>query len=93
VDRVLVMTVNPGFGGQHFIAATLPKLARVAEAIEAQARPVELAVDGGVDANTTPQLVARGVNVLIAGSAIFGAASGITAGVATLRTAAEVHHG
>jgi ribulose-phosphate 3-epimerase len=93
VDRVLVMTVNPGFGGQHFIASTLPKIARIAEAIEAQARPVELAVDGGVDAHTTPPLIERGVNVLIAGSAIFGAAGGITTGVAALRTAAKARNG
>jgi ribulose-phosphate 3-epimerase len=88
VDLVLVMTVNPGFGGQQFIASTLNKVRRVRQMID-QARPgAELEVDGGIDAGTAPQAVQAGARVLVAGSSIFGAADGVAAAMERLRGAA-----
>lgn len=71
VDLVLVMTVNPGFGGQKFIASMLPKIAEVAEMIDASGQHVFLEVDGGIDESTAPQAVEAGANVLVAGNSIF----------------------
>jgi ribulose-phosphate 3-epimerase len=70
-DLILVMTVNPGFGGQKFIASQLPKIKRIREMITASGRPIDLEVDGGVNAETAKQVVAAGANVLVAGSAVF----------------------
>ena len=72
VDQVLVMTVDPGFGHQQFIAATLPKIRRVREMIERASPGCDLEVDGGIDATTAPLAVAAGANVLVAGTAVFG---------------------
>ncbi len=69
VDLVLVMTVNPGFGGQSFLTSMLPKIRRVREMIGD--RPIDLEVDGGVTAQTAGAAVAAGANVLVAGSAVF----------------------
>jgi len=72
VDLVLVMTVNPGFGGQSFIPECLPKIARLAQRLEALGRQdIEIEVDGGIDTNTAPAVVAAGATVLVAGSAVF----------------------
>jgi len=71
VDLVLVMTVNPGFGGQRFIGAMLDKIRRVRALIAG--RPIRLEVDGGIDAASAPAAVAAGADVLVAGSAIFAA--------------------
>ncbi len=71
VDMVLLMTVNPGFGGQKFIEAMLPKVARCREMIDAGHRPVILEVDGGVHSGTIDALVEAGVDVFVAGSAVF----------------------
>jgi ribulose-phosphate 3-epimerase len=87
VDMVLVMTVNPGFGGQQFIASTMPKVRRVRQLLD-QVRPgLDLEVDGGIEPHTAPQAVAAGANVLVAGSAIFGASEGITAAMQRIRSA------
>ncbi len=87
VDLVLVMTVNPGFGGQKFIANTLGKIRRLRQMID-QARPdAELEVDGGIDAETAPRVVEAGARVLVAGSAIFGAKEGVAAAMNRLRAA------
>ncbi len=88
VDQVLVMTVNPGFGHQHFIATTLPKIRRVREMIDRIKPGCDLEVDGGIDATTAPLVVAAGANVLVAGSAVFGAADGVAAAMKRLRAAA-----
>lgn len=72
LDLVLVMTVNPGFGGQSFIDAVLPKIEAVRWMIEASRQDVRLEVDGGVRVGTASQVVAAGADVLVAGSAIFG---------------------
>jgi len=85
VDQVLVMTVDPGFGHQQFLETTLPKIRRVRETIERLKPACDLEVDGGIDAATARLAVEAGANVLVAGSAIFGASEGVTAGVANLR--------
>ena len=72
VDMVLVMTVNPGFGGQRFIHSLLPKVRRCREMIDNKQHPVLLQVDGGVHENTIDDLVAAGVDIFVVGSAIFG---------------------
>ncbi|NSW86854.1 MAG: ribulose-phosphate 3-epimerase [Syntrophobacteraceae bacterium] len=72
-DMVLLMTVNPGFGGQKFIASTLPKIRACRRMIDEQQRPVLLEVDGGVNAETVGELALAGVDVFVAGSAVFNA--------------------
>ncbi len=71
-DLVLVMTVEPGFGGQRFMMDQLPKINRIRGLIERYAPRCELEVDGGVDVDTAPLCVKAGANVLVAGSAVFG---------------------
>jgi ribulose-phosphate 3-epimerase len=87
VDLILVMTVNPGFGGQRFIANTLGKIRRIRQMIDQSKKDIELEVDGGIDAETAPQVVAAGARVLVAGSAIFGNAAGVAAAMDHLRAA------
>ena len=89
VDQVLVMTVNPGFGGQHFIATTVPKIRRVRQMIEQVKPGCELEVDGGIDPKTAPLTVEAGANVLVAGSAIFNAKEGVAAAMQRLQAAVE----
>jgi len=74
VDMVLLMTVNPGFGGQTFIAEMPDKIRRLRKMIQERGLAVEIQVDGGINAGTARQVVAAGADVLVAGSAIFGAA-------------------
>lgn len=71
VDMVLLMTVNPGFSGQKFIPATLPKIKKLREMLDAQGLKVLLQVDGGVQLDTVDALVAAGVDVFVSGSGIF----------------------
>jgi len=71
VDLVLAMSVNPGFGGQNFIPATLAKLRDLRAMIDASGREILLEVDGGINAQTAPQAIAAGADVLVAGSAVF----------------------
>jgi ribulose-phosphate 3-epimerase len=87
LDLVLVMTVNPGFGHQHFIHSTLPKIKRVREMIDEHKPDCELELDGGIDATTAPLGVAAGAGVLVAGSSIFGAHDGVDAAMKQLRDA------
>ncbi|HXQ21619.1 MAG TPA: ribulose-phosphate 3-epimerase [Candidatus Acidoferrales bacterium] len=84
IDLVLVMTVNPGFGGQTFIDSTLPKIRCVRQLIDRAQPACELEVDGGIDADTAPLVVEAGARVLVAGSAIFGAPDGIAAAMTRL---------
>jgi ribulose-phosphate 3-epimerase len=72
LDFVLVMSVNPGFGGQRFLPASLDKVARLRRLIEAHRLRVEIEVDGGVDASNGRDLVKAGTDVLVAGTAVFG---------------------
>jgi ribulose-phosphate 3-epimerase len=90
VDMVLVMTVNPGFGHQHFIESTLPKIRRVRDLLDRVKPEAEVEVDGGIDERTAPLAVAAGANVLVAGSAIFGAKEGVATAMRRLRAAAEL---
>ena len=87
VDQVLVMTVNPGFGHQHFLHGTLPKIRRVREMIDQIKPGCELEVDGGIDATTAALAIDAGANVLVAGSAIFNDAEGISAAMKRLLAA------
>jgi ribulose-phosphate 3-epimerase len=85
VDLVLVMTVNPGFGGQEFIHNTLPKIRQVRGMIDKALGPIELEVDGGVEADTAALAAEAGARVMVAGSAVFGAADGVAAAMERLR--------
>jgi ribulose-phosphate 3-epimerase len=73
LDLVLLMTVNPGFGGQSFIESCLPKIAALRQRINALGLPIELEVDGGVKVDNIEQIAAAGADVFVAGSAVFGA--------------------
>jgi ribulose-phosphate 3-epimerase len=90
LDQVLIMTMNPGFGHQHFLHATLPKIDRARQMIDRIKQGCELEVDGGVDAATAPLAVAAGADVLVAGSAIFNDGRGVTAAMERLRAAARL---
>ena len=89
VDYVLVMTVNPGFGGQAFLPEMLPKIARLRAMIDATGRKIDLGVDGGINRETAPQVVSAGADVLIAGSSIFSHSHSVQAGIDALRDALE----
>jgi ribulose-phosphate 3-epimerase len=93
LDQVLVMTVNPGFGHQHFLQSTLPKIRRVSQMIEQMKPDCELGVDGGIDDAAAPLVVAAGANVLVAGSSIFATNQGVKVAMESLRAAiTEVAH-
>ncbi|WP_165249377.1 ribulose-phosphate 3-epimerase [Paludisphaera soli] len=81
LDLVLAMTVNPGFGGQSFLPGTLKKIRAIRRMIDEVRPDCELEVDGGIDAETAPQVVEAGARVLVAGSSIYGAADGPAAGM------------
>lgn len=72
IDMVLLMSVNPGFGGQSFIESVLPKIARVREMIDRSGRAIRLQVDGGVKVDNIASIAAAGADTFVAGSAIFG---------------------
>jgi ribulose-phosphate 3-epimerase len=88
VELVLVMTVNPGFGGQEFIHGTLSKIRRIRQMIDQLKPDIELEVDGGIDEATTPLVVEAGARVLVAGSAVFGYPEGVAAAMSRLRAGA-----
>jgi ribulose-phosphate 3-epimerase len=73
LDHILVMSVNPGFGGQQFIPSALPKLRAVRERIDASGREIRLEIDGGVKVDNIAAIAAAGADTFVAGSAIFGA--------------------
>jgi ribulose-phosphate 3-epimerase len=86
IDLVLVMTVNPGFGGQRFLPAMIEKIARVRAMIESRDRAIALEVDGGINAETAPLAINAGADVLVAGSAVFtGGAARYGPNIAALR--------
>jgi len=91
VQQVLIMTVNPGFGHQHFVHTTLPKIRRIREMIEQVKSGCDVEVDGGIDAKTAPLAVAAGANVLVAGTAIFGQLEGVAAAMERLRSGIHVN--
>ena len=85
-DLVLVMSVNPGFGGQSFIRAVLPKVAAIRSMIDASGRAIDLEIDGGITKETAPDAIAAGARVLVAGSAVFtGGEAGYAAAIAAIR--------
>ena len=73
LDLVLLMTVNPGFGGQSFIESCLPKITQLRQRIDQLGKPIELEVDGGVKIDNIERIAAAGADVFVAGSAVFGA--------------------
>ncbi len=86
VDLILIMTVNPGFGGQSFIASQLKKIEQAASRIAKTGREIALEVDGGITPETAKQAIAAGANVLVAGTAVFkGGADSYAANIAALR--------
>jgi ribulose-phosphate 3-epimerase len=86
VDLVLVMSVNPGFGGQSFIDSQLAKIEAVRRRIDAIGKTIDLEVDGGIDALTAPRAIAAGADVLVAGTASFkGGAGAYAANIRALR--------
>ncbi len=89
LDMVLLMTVNPGYAGQRFIPAVLPKVRQLREWITTRGLTVDVQVDGGINESTAAQTVAAGANVLVAASAIFQGEGGIEASVRRLRQAAQ----
>jgi ribulose-phosphate 3-epimerase len=84
VDLVLVMTVNPGFGGQKYLAETEGKIRTLRRLLDQRERAVELEVDGGITPASAPRAVAAGARVLVAGSSVFGHAGGVAAGMTAL---------
>ena len=94
VDMVLVMTVNPGFGGQRYIATMEPKITEVAEMLEAAGRSdrVDVEVDGGIGPDTIAAAAAAGANVLVAGSALYRDPLGLEHAVSDLRARATAAH-
>jgi len=93
VDLILIMSVNPGFGGQAFIPTAVDKVARLRAL--AGGRPIDIEVDGGITPETAPQVVRAGANVLVAGSAVFkgGKPENYRANIAAIRNAAALARG
>jgi ribulose-phosphate 3-epimerase len=87
VDLVLVMSVNPGFGGQSFIPETLPRIEKMRKMIDDRRPGIELEVDGGINAENAPDIVEAGADVLAAGNSIFRAEDGISGAMQRLREA------
>jgi ribulose-phosphate 3-epimerase len=86
IDLVLVMSVNPGFGGQSFIESQLRKIEAIRKMIDKTGKPIHLEVDGGVDRVTAPRVIAAGADVLVAGTATFtGGPDAYAANIAALR--------
>lgn len=86
LDLILVMSVNPGFGGQKFIPSQLERIRRLRDRIELSGREVELEVDGGINLDTAPQAIAAGADVLVAGTATFaGGPSAYARNIARMR--------
>ena len=86
IDLVLIMSVNPGFGGQKFISSQLKKIEAVANRIAKEGLSVRIEVDGGIDAETAPQAISAGANVLVAGTAAFrGGPSNYASNIQALR--------
>ncbi len=85
LDLVLVMTVNPGFGGQKFIESVLGKVKRLRGILDDNGYTAELEVDGGINAETAPRIVAAGARVLVAGSAVFNHRESVTAALGRIR--------
>ena len=90
VDEVLIMTVNPGFGGQKFLESTLPKIARLRQMLSERGLGCDLEADGGIGPATAPAVVKAGANVLVAGAAVYKAKQGVAAAIQAIRAAAQI---
>jgi len=88
IDVLLLMSVNPGFGGQAFIDHSLDKLRRCRNLIDASGSPVDLEIDGGVDSQNAAAIVRAGARILVAGNAVYGHLSGVTRAITEIRAAA-----
>ena len=86
LDLVLVMTVNPGYGGQPFIEATLDKIAKLRAELDKKGLTAELEVDGGINARTAPKVVKAGARVLVAGAAVFASGQTVKEALDELRS-------
>jgi ribulose-phosphate 3-epimerase len=94
LSMVLLMTVNPGFGGQRFIDAVIPKIRSLRDEVDRRGLDVDIEVDGGIAPDTAPLAVAAGANVLVAGTSVFGApAHDYRAAIGALRACAAHAHG
>jgi len=89
-DIIQVMTVNPGFGGQEFIHTQLDKIRRLRQILDERGYRIPIAVDGGIDAITAPQVVSAGATVLVAGSSIYNDKASVAQSVAALRASVTV---
>jgi ribulose-phosphate 3-epimerase len=89
VDQVLIMSVNPGFGGQSYIPGSTAKIARLRAMLDAINSPAELEVDGGINTTTVKEIVAAGATVLVAGSAIFNQRASVADNVQQLRASCK----
>ena len=89
LDQVLVMTVDPGFGHQHFLHSTLAKISRVRQMIDRVKPECDLEVDGGIDSETARLCVEAGANVLVAGSSVFGTNKSVPEAMSRLRAGGE----
>ncbi len=87
IDMVLIMTVNPGFGGQDFIPEMLPKIARLRQQITERALHCDIEVDGGIHEATASQVVKAGANLLVAGSAVYNSKESVAQAIARLKNA------
>ena len=87
LDLVLIMTVNPGFGGQDFIPETLPKITRLRQMIDQRGLHCDIEVDGGIHESTVPLVVKAGANLLVAGSAVYNERESVAEAIARLRNA------
>jgi ribulose-phosphate 3-epimerase len=89
IDMVLIMTVNPGFGGQDFIPEMLPKIARLRQVITQRGLHCNIEVDGGIHESTAPLVVKAGANLLVAGSAVYNEKESIAQAIARLKNAVK----
>ena len=87
LDMVLIMTVNPGFGGQEFIPETLPKITRLRQVLEERGLQCDIEVDGGIHDRVVPAVVQAGANLLVAGSAVYNDRESVAQAIARLRSA------
>lgn len=92
VDLILLMSVNPGFGGQRFIDSSVEKVRRLRRMLDERQAQAELEIDGGIDPTTAPQVVSAGATMLVAGSAVFHADGGPAEGVRKLRESVQLQH-
>jgi ribulose-phosphate 3-epimerase len=87
IERVLVMTVEPGFGGQHFLTEMLPKITELSEMAHRIGTDLEIAVDGGIKADTASKVIDAGATTLISGTGVFNYPTGLEMGIKAIRNA------